>query len=208
MLRKTPADELVEFRNILKAPARAVHGNKSTAVFDEQFQVLPMGGIDLFVVRIEKDDVEEVEIFRVTESGFGRGDVVKVDRIAAKAFCQHREVEVALVKFRIVPHEENADRSISGAGVGRKAGKASAEKDEPEKRGGFHGGEKVAVSARSGLIKSVLFYAVSAILNFGMAGDESVRPALRRWVEKTIGRTPVSLCPVGSALIVVIRFAL
>lgn len=130
MFGKSSADDLIKLRDILETPARAMHGDESPAFFDERFQIRPMSGINFFVIRIEEDRVEEIEVGGICESCFRGRDVVEVDGVPSQRFREHREIKITVMLFGIVTDEENADRSIVGT---RLRGGACRKKEDAEK---------------------------------------------------------------------------
>ncbi len=68
---ETAADDLVEFGDVLETPARAVHRHEPAPALDEGLQVLPVGRLDLRVVRVEEDGVVVREELLVAEGGLG-----------------------------------------------------------------------------------------------------------------------------------------
>ena len=104
--------QLIETWLVAEAPARAMHRHETPAALDIAFEVLPLLGCDLAMIRIQKHRVELTQILRVTESLLDVRHIVKVDRIPPKRFRQHWVELVAVVVLALVAEEQHTDRTF------------------------------------------------------------------------------------------------
>ena len=115
MALESPSHKLVEFRNVRKAPTRAMHRHKTAAVADIGLQVLPLFSRKSRMVCVNQQSIKLTKVSDVIQSRSDAGHVIEIDGIPTERLRQHRVILVRVMVFALVTEEKDSNRVGEGS---------------------------------------------------------------------------------------------